>query len=259
MQQHFYHVRTKGVIKHDNVRMLGTSLETIKTAEERSLFKNLLQSIGEPLPESATVNTVAEAIEFAQATGFPLIIRPSYTLGGTGGGFAHNIEELETIVSGGLASSMSHQVLIEKSLVGWKEIEYEVMRDSADNCITICNMENIDPMGVHTGDSIVVAPSQTLSDKEYQMLRSASLKIIRALGIEGGCNVQADVAGDHCVQRLLGHLLLPRIGCVRLWMSGRCSRWTSVCGSGGASNRLSLRRPRLRAGNGPPRTPPSPA
>ncbi len=179
-----------GVLDKYNVKMLGTQLETIKTAEERSLFKKLLQTIGEPLPESATVNTVAEAKEFALSIGFPLIIRPSYTLGGTGGGFAHDMEELEDIVAGGLSLSMSHQVLIEKSLVGWKEIEYEVMRDSADNCITICNMENIDPMGVHTGDSIVVAPSQTLSDKEYQMLRTASLKIIRALGIEGGCNVQ---------------------------------------------------------------------
>ena len=129
-------------------------------------------------------------MRFAKEIGLPLIIRPSYTLGGTGGGIAYNTEELEKIVEAGLSSSLTHQVLVEKCLFGWKELEYEVMRDGADNCITVCNMENIDPMGVHTGDSIVVAPSQTLTNKEYQMLRSASLKIIRALGIEGGCNIQ---------------------------------------------------------------------
>ncbi len=179
-----------GILDKYSVNMLGTPLETIKQAEERSLFKKLITDIGEPLPESATVTSVNEAIEFANEIGLPLIIRPSYTLGGTGGGFAYTLEELERIVSNGLASSLSHQVLIEKCLLGWKEIEYEVMRDGADNCITICNMENMDPMGVHTGDSIVVAPSQTLTDREYQMLRTASLKIIRALGIEGGCNIQ---------------------------------------------------------------------
>ncbi len=179
-----------GILDKYGVKLLGTPLETIKKAEERSLFKQLILDIGEPVPESATVSSVDEAKELAESIGLPLIIRPSYTLGGTGGGIAHTIEELETIVSGGLSSSMSHEVLVEKCLLGWKEIEYEVMRDAADNCITVCNMENIDPMGVHTGDSIVVAPSQTLTDKEYQMLRSASLKIIRALGIEGGCNIQ---------------------------------------------------------------------
>jgi carbamoyl-phosphate synthase large subunit len=179
-----------GVLDKYNVRMLGTPLETIKKAEERSLFKQLLLDIEEPIPDSLTVNSVEEAREFAKSAGFPLVIRPSYTLGGTGGGIARTMIEMEEIVKGGLSSSISNQVLLEKCLLGWKEIEYEVMRDSADNCITICNMENLDPMGVHTGDSIVVAPSQTLTDKEYQMLRSASLKIIRALGIEGGCNIQ---------------------------------------------------------------------
>jgi len=179
-----------GVLDKYGVRLLGTPLETIKKAEERSLFKQLVVDIGEPVPDSATVNSVAQAKELARAIGLPLIVRPSYTLGGTGGGIAHTMEELETTVSGGLASSLTHEVLVEKCLLGWKEIEYEVMRDAADNCITVCNMENIDPMGIHTGDSIVVAPSQTLTDKEYQMLRSASLKIIRALGIEGGCNIQ---------------------------------------------------------------------
>ena len=190
-----------GILDKYNVRMLGTPLETIKMAEERSLFKQLIMDIGEPLPESATVNSVDQAKELVESIGLPLIIRPSYTLGGTGGGIANTMEELVTIVSGGLASSPSHQVLVEKSLLGWKELEYEVMRDAADNCITICNMENIDPMGVHTGDSIVVAPSQTLTDKEYQMLRSASLKIIRALGIEGGCNIQFALTPNPVVAR----------------------------------------------------------
>ena len=190
-----------GILDKYNVRMLGTPLETIKMAEERSLFKQLIMDIGEPLPESATVNSVDQAKELVGSIGLPLIIRPSYTLGGTGGGIANTMEELVTIVSGGLASSPSHQVLVEKSLLGWKELEYEVMRDAADNCITICNMENIDPMGVHTGDSIVVAPSQTLTDKEYQVLRSASLKIIRALGIEGGCNIQFALTPNLVVAR----------------------------------------------------------
>jgi len=183
-----------GILDKHDVRILGTPLETIKTAEERSLFKQLLINIGEPVPDSTTVNSVDEAVKFAESVGLPVIVRPSYTLGGSGGGIAYTTHELEEIVNRGLAASISREVLIEKCLLGWKEIEYEVMRDSADNCITICNMENIDPMGVHTGDSIVVAPSQTLSDKEYQMLRSASLKIIRALGIEGGCNIQFALA-----------------------------------------------------------------
>jgi carbamoyl-phosphate synthase large subunit len=190
-----------GILDKYNVRMLGTPLETIKKAEERSLFKQLIQEIGEPIPESVTVNSVGEARDFALSVGLPLIVRPSYTLGGTGGGIVHTMGELEATVENGLASSMSHQVLVERCLLGWKEIEYEVMRDAADNCITICNMENIDPMGVHTGDSIVVAPSQTLTDKEYQMLRSASLKIIRALRIEGGCNIQFALTPSPVVAR----------------------------------------------------------
>ena len=179
-----------GVLDRYGVRLLGTPLQTIRNAEDRDLFKNLLNSIGEPVPPSSTVESLDEAHRVLDEIGLPAVIRPAYTLGGTGGGIANTREEFDQIVRGGLAASPIGQVLVEKSLVGWKEIEYEVMRDGADNCITICNMENIDPMGVHTGDSIVVAPSQTLSDKEYQLLRTASLKIIRALGIEGGCNIQ---------------------------------------------------------------------
>ena len=179
-----------GILERYGVRLLGTPLQTIRNAEDRELFRNLLVSIGEPVPPSAIVESLQDARAVMDDIGLPLVIRPAYTLGGTGGGIADTESEFEQIVSGGIAASPIGQVLIEKSLVGWKEIEYEVMRDGADNCITICNMENIDPMGVHTGDSIVVAPSQTLSDKEYQLLRSASLKIIRALGIEGGCNIQ---------------------------------------------------------------------
>ena len=179
-----------GVLEKYGVRLLGTPLETIRTSEDRDFFRNFLHDIGEPEPENASVSTMDEAREAARAIGLPLVVRPAYTLGGTGGGIANTWEELETIVASGLLASPISQVLLERSLVGWKEIEYEVMRDGADNCITICNMENLDPMGVHTGDSIVVAPSQTLSDREYQMLRTASLKIIRGLGIEGGCNVQ---------------------------------------------------------------------
>ena len=186
-----------GVLDKFGVRMLGTPLKTIRDAEDRERFKRLLASIDEPVPPSKTVGSMEEARTAAQEMGLPLVVRPAYTLGGTGGGIANTDAELESVVAGGLAASPIDQVLLERSLVGWKEVEYEVMRDAADNCITICNMENIDPMGVHTGDSIVVAPSQTLSDKEYQMLRSASLKIIRALGIEGGCNVQLALApGD---------------------------------------------------------------
>ncbi|MCH7746354.1 MAG: ATP-grasp domain-containing protein, partial [Chloroflexi bacterium] len=179
-----------GVLDRFNVRLLGTPLQSIKNAEDRELFRQLLIDIGEPTPPSVIVGSMDEARQAINEIGLPLVVRPAYTLGGTGGGIVSTLEEFESIVAGGLAASPITQVLLEKSLVGWKEVEYEVMRDAADNCITICNMENIDPMGVHTGDSIVVAPSQTLSDKEYQMLRSASLKIIRELGIEGGCNVQ---------------------------------------------------------------------
>ncbi|OGN89074.1 MAG: carbamoyl phosphate synthase large subunit, partial [Chloroflexi bacterium RBG_13_46_14] len=179
-----------GILEKYNVRSLGTPIQTIRNAEDRELFKQLLISINEPVPGSYTVTTLEQAKEAARELGLPLIVRPAYTLGGTGGGIANNWEELESVVSRGLSNSPISQVLLEQSVVGWKEIEYEVMRDSANNCITVCNMENFDPMGVHTGDSIVVAPSQTLTNKEYQMLRTASLNIIRALGIEGGCNVQ---------------------------------------------------------------------
>jgi len=179
-----------GVLDKYQVRLLGTPLTAIKQAEDREAFKQLLIEIGEPVPESITATSVADALAFAERVGYPLVIRPAFTLGGTGGGFANNRAELESRTQGGISASPIGQVLVERSLLGWKELEYEVMRDANDTCITICNMENIDPMGVHTGDSIVVAPSQTLTDKEYQMLRTSALKIIRALGIEGGCNVQ---------------------------------------------------------------------
>jgi len=179
-----------GVLDTYNVRLLGTSLETIRKAEDRELFKRLLVDMGEPVPESRSVENFDAAEEFVAQIGLPVIIRPAFTLGGTGGGIARTAAQLRPTVQAGLDASPIHQVLVEKYLHGWKEIEYEVMRDAGDTCITICNMENIDPMGVHTGDSIVVAPSQTLTDKEYQMLRSAALRIIRALGIEGGCNIQ---------------------------------------------------------------------
>jgi carbamoyl-phosphate synthase large subunit len=179
-----------GILDRYGVRLLGTQLDSIKQAEDRALFKQLLEDIGEPAVESAIVTSLDEARDFAKRVPLPLVIRPAFTLGGTGGGVARTEDDLERIVAGGLNASPIHQVLLERSLTGWKEIEYEVMRDGADTCITICNMENLDPMGVHTGDSIVVAPSQTLSDREYQMLRSSALKIIRALRIEGGCNIQ---------------------------------------------------------------------
>jgi carbamoyl-phosphate synthase large subunit len=187
-----------GVLERCQVRVLGTPLASIREAEDREAFKAVLVRIGEPVPDSATVTTIEDARDFAASIGFPLVVRPAYTLGGTGGGMAGSPLELEAVVRDGLAASPIRQVLVERSLAGWKEIEYEVMRDANDTCIAVCNMENIDPMGVHTGDSIVVAPSQTLSDRQYQMLRSAALRIIRALRIEGGCNVQfaLDPASD---------------------------------------------------------------
>ena len=180
----------RGVLEKYNVELLGTPLKAIERAEDRELFKETMQKLGEPIPESTIVEDVPSAVAFANEIGYPVIVRPAYTMGGTGGGIAENEEELVEIVIKGLTYSMIGQVLIERSVAGWKEIEYEVMRDGHDNCITVCNMENFDPVGVHTGDSIVVAPSQTLTDHEYQMLRSASLRIIRELGIEGGCNAQ---------------------------------------------------------------------
>lgn len=180
----------KGILDKYKVNVLGTNIDSIKKAEDRELFKNLMQQIGEPIPESEIVSNYQDALKFAEKIGFPIIIRPAYTLGGSGGGIAHNEQEYEEIVYSGLAMSPINQVLVEKSIAGFKEIEYEVMRDGNDTCIIVCNMENIDPIGIHTGDSFVVAPSQTLTNNEYQMLRSSSLKIIRALKIEGGCNVQ---------------------------------------------------------------------
>lgn len=179
-----------GVLKSENVKLLGTQLESIEKAEDRDLFRDLMRELDQPVPESAIITSVEEAMGFAAGIGYPLIVRPAYTLGGTGGGICDNEEELRETVKAGIRYSPIGQCLVEKSIAGMKEVEYEVMRDANDNCIVVCNMENFDPVGVHTGDSIVVAPSQTLSDREYQMLRSASLKIIRALNIEGGCNVQ---------------------------------------------------------------------
>ena len=179
-----------GVLKEYNVQLLGTTLEAIKQAEDRELFKEAMKRINQPVPESDIFSDVAQAVEFANRIGYPIIIRPAYTLGGTGGGIAHNEEEMYMIALRGIKFSPIHQILVERSVAGWKEVEYEVMRDRADNCIIVCNMENIDPVGVHTGDSVVVAPSQTLNDTQYQMLRTASVDIIRYLEIEGGCNVQ---------------------------------------------------------------------
>jgi len=179
-----------GILEEMGIELLGTSLQSIKKAEDRELFKQTMQEIGEKVPHSTIVNNLKNGVSFAEEVGFPIIIRPAYTLGGTGGGFANSMEEFKYICGKGLKLSMISQVLLEQSVAGWKEIEYEVMRDGTDNCIIICNMENFDPVGVHTGDSIVIAPSQTLSDVEYQLLRTASIKIIRALEIKGGCNIQ---------------------------------------------------------------------
>jgi carbamoyl-phosphate synthase large subunit len=179
-----------GVLQRFGVRFLGADAEVIRRAEDREAFKQLLSEIGEPVPTSRVCQSLDEALDFAAEFGLPLVVRPAYTLGGTGGGFVTSEAELERVVEGGLAASPIGQVLVERSLWGWKEIEYEVMRDAADTCITVCNMENLDPMGVHTGDSIVVAPAQTLSDRDHQMLRAAALRIIRALRLEGGCNIQ---------------------------------------------------------------------
>lgn len=180
----------QGVLEREQVRLLGTDLRAITSAEDRELFRALMEKLEEPVPESEIVHTVEEAVQFATETGYPVIVRPAYTLGGTGGGIAQNEGELREIVDNGLRYSPISQCLIERSIAGYKEIEYEVMRDANDNCIVVCNMENFDPVGVHTGDSIVFAPSQTLSDREYHLLRNSALKIIRALDIQGGCNVQ---------------------------------------------------------------------
>lgn len=179
-----------GFLEEQGIKLLGTAVETIRMAEDRQAFKDTMEKIGEPCIPSKVVNTLEDALSFAASIGYPVVVRPAYTLGGTGGGIAYNEEELREIGANGLRLSRVHQTLIEKCVSGWKEIEFEVIRDSKGNVITVCSMENVDPVGIHTGDSIVVAPAQTLSDKEYQMLRRAALNIISALGIEGGCNVQ---------------------------------------------------------------------
>ncbi|RAK17023.1 carbamoyl-phosphate synthase large subunit [Anoxybacillus vitaminiphilus] len=185
-----FQLHEKGILTKYNVRLLGTPIEAIKKGEDREAFRQLMYELGEPVPESEIITNVEDAIAFAEKVGFPIIIRPAYTLGGSGGGIAASMEEFVSLVEKGLAESPITQCLIERSVAGYKEIEYEVMRDYTDTCITVCNMENVDPVGVHTGDSIVVAPSQTLTDEEYHMLRSAAVKIISALGIIGGCNIQ---------------------------------------------------------------------
>ena len=179
-----------GFLKEHNVRLLGTSSKTIKKAEDRLEFKKTMEKIHEPCAPSEVVTNIKDGLAFVEKIGYPIVLRPAYTLGGSGGGIAHNEEEFVEILMNGLRLSRVGQVLVERCIAGWKEIEYEVMRDATGTCITVCNMENLDPVGVHTGDSIVVAPSQTLADKEYQMLRSAALNIITELGIQGGCNVQ---------------------------------------------------------------------
>ena len=192
----------KGFLKEHNIRLIGTTAQTIKKAEDRQEFKDTMEKIGEPIAASKVVTTVEDGLAFTNTIGYPVVLRPAYTLGGSGGGIAHNEYELREILENGLRLSRVGEVLVERCIAGWKEIEYEVMRDSAGNCITVCNMENIDPVGVHTGDSIVVAPSQTLGDKEYQMLRTSALNIITELGITGGCNVQYALKPDsfeYCV------------------------------------------------------------
>ena len=192
----------RGFLKEHNVRLIGTTSQTIKKAEDRLEFKSTMEKIGEPVAASLVVESVEDGLAFAEKIGYPVVLRPAYTLGGSGGGIASNPVEMEEILQNGLRLSRVGQVLVERCIAGWKEIEYEVMRDGAGNCITVCNMENIDPVGVHTGDSIVVAPSQTLGDKEYQMLRTSALNIISELGITGGCNVQYALHPDsfeYCV------------------------------------------------------------
>mgnify|MGYP001398984224 CR=1 FL=1 len=185
-----------GILEKYNVRVLGTPLSAIKKAEDRESFRSLMREIKEPVPESWIIESPDQLREVLDLVPYPCIVRPAYTLGGTGGGTAHSTGEPLEVGQKGLKLSEPARKMVERSLLGWKEIEYEVMRDSAGNCITVCNMENFDPMGVHTGDSIVIAPSQTLSDQEYHMMRTASLKIINALGIEGGCNVQMALNPD---------------------------------------------------------------
>ncbi len=217
-----------GILEKYGVRLLGTPLKTIQTAEDREEFRQLLLEIEEPLPPSISVSSWEEAVEAFEKLGLPLVVRPAYTLGGTGGGMVRTRQEFDTVVKEGMVASPINQVLLERSLEGWREIEYEVMRDAADNCITVCNMENLDPMGVHTGDSIVVAPSQTLTDKEYQMLRSASLKIIRALGIEGGCNVQFALRPHPLVEEAFHSVWEPNSSYYVIEVNPRVSRRSAL-------------------------------
>ena len=179
-----------GFLKEHNVRLLGTNVETIKKAEDREMFKDTMLEIGEPVIDSVIVNNVDDAVDFAEKNGLPIIIRPAYTLGGTGGGIAETMAELKEISAAGIKASRVGQILVEKSVAGYKEIEFEVMRDKSGNAIIVCDMENVDPVGIHTGDSVVVAPCQTLKPHQLKMLKDASIKIINALGIEGGCNIQ---------------------------------------------------------------------
>ena len=180
----------EGFLKEHGVTLLGADPETIDKAEDRQLFKDTMEAIGEPVIPSSVTETVQGALSFAKECGYPVIVRPAFTLGGSGGGIASDEKELEEIAENGLRQSPITQILVEKCIAGWKEIEFEVIRDGAGNCITVCSMENFDPVGIHTGDSIVIAPAVTLADREYQMLRSAALNIINAMGIEGGCNCQ---------------------------------------------------------------------
>ncbi|UXM85137.1 carbamoyl-phosphate synthase large subunit [Methanococcus aeolicus] len=192
-----------GILEKYGVKLLGSTVDVIETSEDRELFNKAMDEIGEPVTKSYAVESIEKALEAVEELGYPVIVRPAFTLGGTGGGIPYTEEELRDIVEKGLKYSMINQVLIDESVLGWKEYEYEVMRDAKDNCIIVCNMENIDPMGIHTGESIVVAPSQTLSDKMHQRLRNAALKIIRHLNIIGGCNVQFSVSPDDSEYRVI--------------------------------------------------------
>lgn len=185
-----------GILKKYNVEILGAPIDSIMAAEDRDLFKNIMKELDIPTPPSKVVNNFEDAKEFVKEIGLPAIIRPSYTMGGGGGGIAHTAAEFEEIANRGMMNSPTHEILVEKSIAGYKEIEYEVMRDKNDTAIVVCNMENIDPVGIHTGDSMVVAPSLTLTNKQYQLLRDVSLRIIRRFGIEGGCNVQLALDPD---------------------------------------------------------------